>query len=340
MTKKIENIDLTIRKIQELLRAPQQFLEEEFSPYFCRYYVRYSHPKKFEGYLRFCKHLFSVTEARNAKILDLGCGFGLLSILLGLEGAKEVVGYDLNMEKIHLFNKFIGYLGEEVKNVKPLLGDSVRIEFPALTFDVVIANEVFSHIRDCDTSLREVFRVLKPGGRFLVRDGNNSLFLPGRIKRRRFWRRIEHGPVEPAWFRSTDVPFPYSQIRKKMIADQFPEVDNKQIEMLSRETAGLYGREIIEMVMKFENNGKIIQKPKFPYRNPITGEFPEREINPFVFSKRLKKLGFEVSFVPYFYPGPLNDFEMAVKTFFFWIDKYIPKAHLFLNPGFAILGTK
>lgn len=336
----IKNKNITLKKIQELLKTPQQSLAKEFSPYFCRYYSRYGHPKKFNNYLRFCQHLFSITKAKDARVLDLGCGFGLLSILLSLEGAREVVGYDLNTEKIILFKKFIQYFGEEPQNVKPLLGDSVKIDFPDQTFDVVIANEVFSHIRDCDTSLREVFRVLKPGGRFLVRDGNNSVFLPGRMKRRRFWKRVERGPVEPSWYRSTDIPLPYVEIRKKMIMDQFPRMDDGRIEWLSKETAGMHGNEIIEAVKEFENSGKTIRKPKFPYRNPVTGEYPEREINPFIFKSDLKKLGFKVSFVPYFYPGTFNDFEMAVKTIFFWIESYLPRTHLFLSPGFAVLGIK
>jgi len=336
----MENTNPTIKKIYELLRTPQQSLSEEFSPYFCRYYSRYSHPKKFEGYLKFCQHIFSITDAKDARVLDLGCGFGLLSILLSLEGAGEVVGYDLNTEKITLFKKFMDYLGEEVQNVIPVLGDSVKIDFPDQTFDVVIANEVISHLRDCETSLKEIFRVMRPGGRFIVRDGNNGLFLPGRLQRRRFWKRIERGPIDPSWFRSTDIPLPYVEIREKMITDQFPQMNYGRIKWLSKETAGMYGSEIIEAVKRFEINRKTIEKPNFSYRNPLTGEYPEKEINPFIFRKNLKTFGFKVAFVPYFYPGPLNNYEMAIKTFFFYIDKCLPTVHLFLNPGFAILGKK
>lgn len=336
----IENKNMTLKKIQELLRTPQQTLEKEFSPYFCRYYARYGHPKKFDGYLRFSQHLFMITKGKDAKVLDLGCGFGLLSILLRLWGAREVIGYDLNTEKITLFKKLVQYLGEEVQNVKPLFGDSAKIDFPDQTFDVVIANEVLSHLRDCDSSLQEVFRVLKPGGRFLIRDGNSSLFLPGRMKRRGFWKRVECGPVDPQWYRSTDLPLPYYEIRKRMIMEHFPQMDDERIEWLSKETAGMYGTEMIEAVKEFENNGKIIPRPEFPYRNPVTGEYPEKEINPFMIKKELKKLGFKASFVPYFYPGTFNDFEMIVKTIFFWIEKYLPKIHLFLSPGFAVLGIK
>ena len=84
--------------------------------------------------------------------------------------------------------------------MKPVLGDSSKIEYPDEYFDVVIANETFSHVREIEESIREVYRVLKPGGTLLIRDGNNSLFLLGKMKRRRFWRRIEQGPVDPSWF--------------------------------------------------------------------------------------------------------------------------------------------
>ena len=176
----------TISQIQQLLQAPRTFIEGEFSPYFYRYFIRYSNPKKFDGYLSLCWHLFQVTKAENASVLDLGCGFGLMATIFGLYGSREVVGYDLNVEKIELFKKLLLYLNLGTSRIKPVLGDSSRIEYPVGYIDVIIANETFSHVREIEGTIREVYRVLKPGGRFLIRDGNNSLFLLGRMKRRRF----------------------------------------------------------------------------------------------------------------------------------------------------------
>jgi SAM-dependent methyltransferase len=251
-----------------------------------------------------------------------------------------VVGYDLNDEKIGLFKKMFLYLDLETNNVKPVLGDSSNIEYPNEYFDVAITNETFSHIREMEKSIVEVHRVLKAGGSFLIRDGNNSLFIPGRITRRRFWRRIEQGPVDPSWFRSTDIPLPYFAIRQKKILDKFPQMDAVKIDFLSRATAGMFGEEIFKAVEDFEKNGKIPNKPIFRYRNPITGEYPEKEINPFALKKMLKRVGFDVSFVPHFYSQSFRDLEMAVKRFYYLAEKYLPVIHLLLSPGFALLGVK
>lgn len=329
-----------IAQIQHLLQKPRTYIEGEFSTYFYRYFARYSSPKKFNGYLAFSKYLFELTKATDASVLDLGCGFGLMATIFGLYGSREVVGYDLNDEKIEGFRKLLLHLNSEIQNVKPVLGDSTKIEYPNEYFDVVITNETFSHIRDMEKSIGEVQRVLRPGGTFLIRDGNNSLFMPGRITRRRFWRRIERGPADPSWFRSTDIPLPYLTIRQQMILERFPKMDSAKIDFLSRATAGMFGQEIFQAIEDFENKGKIPSKSKFPYRNPITGEYPEKEINPFTLKHMLQKRDFEVSFVPYFHSSSLSNAEMIIKFVSYWIGKCIPIGHLLLTPGFALLGKK
>lgn len=330
----------TIGQIQQLLQKSRTFIEGEFSPYFYRYFNRYSNPKKFDGYLSLCKYLFRVTKAKDASVLDLGCGFGLMATIFGLYGSREVVGYDLNDEKIECFKKLLLYLNSEIQNVKPVLGDSSKIEYPGEYFDVIIANETFSHVKEMEGSIHEAHRVLKPGGTFLIRDGNNSLFILGKIKRRRFWRTIEQGPVDPSWFRSTDIQLPYLVIRQQMILDKFPKMDPVKIDFLSRATAGMFGEDIFKAVEDFEKKRKIPNKPMFPYRNPITGEYPEKEINPITLKHMLEKKGFEVSFTSHFYSSSFSTIEMTVKRLFYWMEKCIPIGHLFLTPGFALLGIK
>jgi len=330
-----------IHKLSQLFKTPKASIEKEFSPYFYRYFIRYfKSPKKFNGYLTLCQYLFRITQAKDAAVLDLGCGFGILSTIFGLYGSKEVVGYDLNTEKIEIFEKLLFYLDSRVRNVKPVLGDSSRIGYPDEYFDVAVANDTLSHVRDLGKSMHEICRVLKRGGRLLIRDGNNSLFLLGRIRRRMFWKRIEHGPVDPLSFRSTDIPLPYFEVRRRMILERLPQMDLERVNLLAKETAGMYGNEIFEAIKELQENGKISNRPRFRYRNPVTGEFPERELNPFSLKRMLQKMGFEVSFIPHYYSTSFIDLENAVKRFFHWVERMIPVFHLFLTPGFALLSRK
>ncbi len=332
---------IAINRIQQLFKTPRTSIEKEFSPYFYRYFSRFfKNPKKFDGYIELCWYLSHVTKAKNASVLDLGCGFGMMATLFGLFGAKEVIGYDLNTEKIDLFKKLLLYLDPKVGNVKPVLGDSSKIEFPDECFDVVVTNETLSHVREMECTIEEIYRILKPGGRLLVRDGNNGLFFLGRMRRRRFWQKIERGPVDPSMFRSTDIPLPFIEVRKKMILEKFPKMDREKIQLLSRETVGMFGNEIFEAAGKFEKTGRIPARPKFRYRNPVTGEFPEREINPIRLKVMLREKGFETAFIPYFYTTSFSDTEMMVKRLFYVIGRYLSIFHLFLTPGFAILGVK
>src|SRR3989304_9610443 len=131
-----------IDKIQQLFKTQRASIEKEFSPYFYRYFSRFFRdPQRFYGYLKQCRYFFNLTKAKDASVIDVGCGFGLMAILFGLFGARGVIGYDLNTEKINLFRKFLDYLSPEIKNVNAVLGDSTRVEFHDERFDVVIMNE-------------------------------------------------------------------------------------------------------------------------------------------------------------------------------------------------------
>jgi len=239
-------------------------------------------------------YIFKITKAETGTVLDLGCGFGMMAIILKLLAAGGVIGSDANTEKFELFSKLLSYLDAEVKNVKPVLGDSSRMEFTDESFDVVLANEMLSHVKDMEGSISEVYRVLKPGGHFMVRDGNNSFFVIGRMQRRKFWRRVINGPIDPSWVRAKDIVLPFVEVRKSLISEKFPIMSISMVGKLSKMTAGMYGNEIFEAVNEFEETDRMSHRPEFRYRNPITGEFPKNEINPLKFRTLLKTKGFDV----------------------------------------------
>lgn len=97
--------------------------------------------------------------------LDLGCGTGeMLKLILQEDAQKELWGIDLAEEMLAAAKSKLP------ETVPLLLGDSESLPFPDNTFDVVYCNDSFHHYPAPRNVLREVHRVLKPGGTFLMGD--------------------------------------------------------------------------------------------------------------------------------------------------------------------------
>ncbi len=93
-----------------------------------------------------------------ARALDLGAGSGGNTTML------KAVGYDaLALEHHPLAAGFARSRGVEV-----VRADAERLPFSNATFDLVLACDVLEHLRDDSTALREVQRVLRPGGALVV----------------------------------------------------------------------------------------------------------------------------------------------------------------------------
>jgi len=97
-------------------------------------------------------------EKNEARVLDYGCGAGQI---VGLLRAQGVSAYGCD----------VFYEGGDYSNSVPVeLRSLVRrmeggtIPFEDASFDVVTSNQVFEHVPDMQAQLREIARVLRPGG--------------------------------------------------------------------------------------------------------------------------------------------------------------------------------
>jgi SAM-dependent methyltransferase len=91
-------------------------------------------------------------------LLDLGCGPGvLLRALAASAPGVRAAGLDAGWERI--------LQARAAQTPSPLVrGDALRLPFRDATFDRVLAAEVLEHLPDDGTALRELCRVLRPGG--------------------------------------------------------------------------------------------------------------------------------------------------------------------------------
>jgi len=117
-----------------------------------------------------------------ARLLDVGGGTGALAAVLVGDGAKAVV-LEPNPRKV-------AFGRSRHPQVEYREGHAERMPFPDGTFDRAIAMLSFHHMEDPDRALREVQRVLRTSGRFLLEEFYPAS-APGVLARRLFGRR--HG---------------------------------------------------------------------------------------------------------------------------------------------------
>ncbi len=114
---------------------------------------------------------FSLASIRRGeKVLDIGCGAGVDSIIAATMAGPEgkVVGVDLIPEMLEQARENLKKTSLE--NVTFQEASAEELPFPEETFNVAISNGVFNLVPDKEMALKEVIRVLKPDGRFLIAD--------------------------------------------------------------------------------------------------------------------------------------------------------------------------
>ena len=127
-----------------------------------------------------------------ARVLEVGCGPGHLSIRLARHHGLQVTGLDLDPAMIARAraNADRPRNGEECRPAF-LVGDVASLSFPDRSFDLVVSTLSMHHWADPTAGLAEIGRVLRPGARALVWD-----FRPG-VRPHPFGPRHAHVP-DPA----------------------------------------------------------------------------------------------------------------------------------------------
>jgi arsenite methyltransferase len=98
-------------------------------------------------------------------VIDIGSGPGFLAeSMADAVGANgQVLGLDISNDLLESARR---------RNARPQLtyrhSDAVALDAPDAAFDVAVSTQVFEYVADRDRALREMHRVVKPGGRALV----------------------------------------------------------------------------------------------------------------------------------------------------------------------------
>lgn len=111
----------------------------------------------------------SVNITSSDRVLDAGCGVGGSCIWLARERGATVVGITIPADQVRLGRRYVERRGLQ-DQISLFQRDYRDTGFPSESFDVVWACESVGHCPDQRDFLAEAYRLLKPGGRLIVRD--------------------------------------------------------------------------------------------------------------------------------------------------------------------------
>lgn len=109
-------------------------------------------------------------------LLDCGCGPGSITCDLAVAVAPaQVVGIDIAQVQLDYAKELAAHRG--IANVRFEVGNIYQLSFPAHSFDLAFAHNLLEHLRDPLRALKEMHRVLKPGGMVGIHDPDLGTWL-------------------------------------------------------------------------------------------------------------------------------------------------------------------
>ena len=134
---------------------------------------------------------------RGERVLDLGAGTGLLALEARrrVKRSGYVVAVDISADALSECRRGADAAGD----VAPLacaVGDALHLPVASQSVDVVMTRSVLSYLADKQAGVRELHRVLKPGGRASIFEPINEVFeqAGNRLRASGFY-----DPLEPEW---------------------------------------------------------------------------------------------------------------------------------------------
>ncbi|MBN2518492.1 MAG: methyltransferase domain-containing protein [Candidatus Altiarchaeota archaeon] len=99
------------------------------------------------------------------RVLEVGCGAGKFS--------KRLLGRGVKLKGIDINENFICELQRRYEGSFEM-GDALNLKYPGNTFDRAVMFDIMHHLGDYEKAVRELVRVLRPGGYAIIWEGSET----------------------------------------------------------------------------------------------------------------------------------------------------------------------
>ncbi len=147
--------------------------------------------------------------------LDVGCGVGLYTLWLaeGVGPRGRVVGIEPSAERVEEARALVGDR-LPASRLEFREGDATKLDLPDGSLDWVWCGDVLHHVQETARALGEFARVVRPGGRVVVKESQllHGLFLPGHPALERRLRQ-----AETDWSRHEGGAYSFEERRQRTL---------------------------------------------------------------------------------------------------------------------------
>ena len=249
---------------EEKLRAREQWSQDPCGAEFEREYELGTREffaaierHRYSVYAPWMPRVMGFDKFPGASLLEIGCGMGT-DLLQFARGGARCTGVDLTPRSVEITRHRFALYGMDGTF---MIGDGEQLPFASDSFDVVYSNGVLHHTPDTARAIREVHRVLRPGGVAKVmlyhRNSLNYWFeivlrrglLGGEFLRGRSAEEIMSRVVEFSDHGARPLVKVYSRRQARELFRQFRKVE-VEVEQLMREELRVFKRIVSERLFE------------------------------------------------------------------------------------------
>lgn len=231
------------------------------------------------GRIRYVCGMLGITPG--AALLDVGAGIGINSILALMCGVEEVHSVEMSEDRYRSARLMLEDLGLQ-ERMHLHTEDVLALELPACSMDAAFSFELLEHVSDLAGLYRKLARWMKPGARVYGRTGANGRNVIYRHTFRKTWARIDEEN--------------YTAARADLIRGIAPAAPADVVAILVERTRGEMVAGISQVTREYLRSGTLpAPRPPCAPRDPRTGQYMERLLDPFGTAAVMNTQGFETS---------------------------------------------